>query len=144
VPLLKKLRLEGRDEEQLGFLAIAAEDCPTHHEHEGRSEPLFLVYRNGALKAKVQGANLPQLLAAIGEWTTPLPGLDDPEVCGLTRCSRGVVLLMSRLLDMCCYRAEPGCLCFPAAQDNPFHLQLSKGAAAGSSKDKPKVVAKKK
>jgi hypothetical protein len=92
VPTLKKLRVEGKDEEQLGLLVIAAEACREYEvacEHKGRSEPLFLVYRNGALKAKVHGVNLPSLLGAISEWHTPLPGQDDLEVRGCAGAGAG-------------------------------------------------------
>lgn len=82
LPTCKKLRLDGKDEEQLAFLLIAAESCTQHEalkEHVGKSEPLFLVYRNGQLKSRVHGANIPLLLEALGEYVTPLPGLDDLE-----------------------------------------------------------------
>lgn len=48
LPTFKKLRMEGRDEEVLSFLMISAEVCKQHEqwkEHQGKSEPLFLVYR---------------------------------------------------------------------------------------------------
>jgi thiol-disulfide isomerase/thioredoxin len=48
LPTCKKLRLEGKDEEALSFLLIAAEACKQQEqlkEHQGKSEPLFLVYR---------------------------------------------------------------------------------------------------
>lgn len=49
-------------------------------EHAGRSEPLFLLYRNGQLKARVAGANLPQLTALVMENTPNNAELDDLEV----------------------------------------------------------------
>ena len=49
-------------------------------EHAGRSEPLFLLFRNGQLKARVAGANLPKLTALVMEHTPNNPESDDLEV----------------------------------------------------------------
>jgi hypothetical protein len=49
-------------------------------EHAGRSEPLFLLFRNGTLKARVAGANLPKLAALVYEHTPNNPEVDDAEV----------------------------------------------------------------
>ncbi|KIZ03343.1 Dynein light chain, flagellar outer arm [Monoraphidium neglectum] len=48
-------------------------------EHAGRSEPLFLLFRNGTLKARVAGANLPKLAALVYEHTPNNPEVDDAE-----------------------------------------------------------------
>jgi hypothetical protein len=49
-------------------------------EHAGRSEPLFLFFRNGHLKAKVLGANLPAIAANVAEFAPLNAGEDAPEV----------------------------------------------------------------
>ena len=49
-------------------------------EFKGRSEPTFLVYRNGRLNATIRSANTPALEAAITANTPMLPGDDDIEV----------------------------------------------------------------
>lgn len=49
-------------------------------EHAGKSEPLFLFYRNGQLKSKVYGANLPKITANIYEHAVANPEVDDIEV----------------------------------------------------------------
>ena len=49
-------------------------------EFKGRSEPTFLVYRNGRLNATIRSANTPALEAVITANTPMLPGDDDIEV----------------------------------------------------------------
>lgn len=48
-------------------------------DHAGKSEPLFLFYRNGQLKAKVYGANLPKITANVYEHTPANPEVDNIE-----------------------------------------------------------------
>eukprot|EP00877_Chromochloris_zofingiensis_P001029 jgi/Chrzof1/10927/Cz05g17150.t1_TRXD62 len=83
LPTLKKIRTEKDDEAALTFLTIPAEKCQqleSAKEHKGKSEPLFLMYRNGQLKAKVYGADTPSLSSHIHEFTPANAEVDDLEV----------------------------------------------------------------
>ncbi|WIA09279.1 hypothetical protein OEZ85_008687 [Tetradesmus obliquus] len=80
--MCKKIRIEKDDEAALTFLTIAADKCQQvdpAREHQGKSEPLFLLYRNGQLKAKVNGANVPLLASSIYELTPANAEIDELE-----------------------------------------------------------------
>ncbi|CAG9460055.1 unnamed protein product [Pedinophyceae sp. YPF-701] len=72
IPSLKSIRQELDDEQSLTFFKIKAETCKAAEdpaqkvecnelvaERRGKSEPRFLVYRNGHLMACVNGVNTP-------------------------------------------------------------------------------------
>ena len=82
LPTIKRLRMEKDDESALTFLTVKAEKCDlldSAKEHRGKSEPLFLLFRNGQLKAKIEGANTPMLNTQILTWTPPNAEMDDLE-----------------------------------------------------------------
>ncbi|KAF5826280.1 hypothetical protein DUNSADRAFT_3781 [Dunaliella salina] len=47
--------------------------------HRGKSEPVFLIYRNGQKKATVEGADTPQLAQQIMTFTPANADMDDLE-----------------------------------------------------------------
>eukprot|EP00879_Flechtneria_rotunda_P010007 GHRR01010463.1.p1 GENE.GHRR01010463.1~~GHRR01010463.1.p1 ORF type:complete len:156 (+),score=43.70 GHRR01010463.1:105-572(+) len=82
LPVCKKIRVDKDDEAALAFLTIPAEKCQrldAAKEHQGKSEPLFLLYRNGQLKTRVNGANVPSLSSSIYELTPANADFDDLE-----------------------------------------------------------------
>ena len=82
LPTFKRIRLEKDDEAALTFLTVNAEKCDLlepARENRGKSEPLFLLYRNGQLKVKIEGANTPMLNSQILAWTPPNAEVDDLE-----------------------------------------------------------------
>ena len=82
LPTFKRIRMEKDDEAALTFLTVKAETCSlleSAKEHKGKSEPLFLLYRNGQLKVKIEGANTPMLSSQILAWTPPNAEMDDLE-----------------------------------------------------------------
>lgn len=64
---------------QCSFLDAAAD-------RKGTAEPLFLLYRNGALKQQIEGANTPGLKSSIMELTPLSADADDLEVDS-TKCN---------------------------------------------------------
>lgn len=66
-----------------------------------------MTMQNGTLKSRVDGANIPLLLEAIGEYVTPLPGLDDLEV-GTSH-------------SMCCWRCPQHSHCLRDLAGTPTH-----------------------
>lgn len=82
VPTFKRIRLDKDDEAALQFIAVAAEKCDfleAAKEHRGKSEPLFLLYRNGQVKSKIDGANTPTLSTQILQLTPANADMDDLE-----------------------------------------------------------------
>jgi len=82
LPTFKKIRIDKDDEAALTFLTVPAERCEimdTLKEHQGKSEPMFLLYRNGQLKQKIQGADVPSLTSLIYELTPANAEMDDLE-----------------------------------------------------------------
>lgn len=82
LPTFRRIRLEKDDEAALTFLTVNADKCnllEPAKEHRGKSEPLFLLYRNGQLKVKIEGANTPMLSSQILVWTPPNAEVDDLE-----------------------------------------------------------------
>ncbi|KAK9820587.1 hypothetical protein WJX72_011984 [[Myrmecia] bisecta] len=80
LPTLKRIRLEKDDESTLQFLTVCAEKCQfldAAKQQRGKSEPLFLLYRNGILKQKVEGANTPLLSTLITQLTPITAESDD-------------------------------------------------------------------
>ncbi|KAI8477433.1 MAG: dynein 16 kDa light chain, flagellar outer arm [Monoraphidium minutum] len=69
--------------------APPAEGLQAVLEHAGRSEPLFLFYRNGQLKARIAGADLPRLAALVAEHAPANPEVDDIEDNPFHACSGG-------------------------------------------------------
>ena len=62
---------------------ICADSCDfleAVKDHRGNSEPLFLLYRNGTLKHRIEGANAPFLANCINELTPMTADADDIEV----------------------------------------------------------------
>jgi hypothetical protein len=50
------------------FLTVSADKCTyleIAKDYKGKSKPLFLLYRNGQLKAKIEGTNTPLLSTQI-------------------------------------------------------------------------------
>ncbi|MEW5306217.1 MAG: hypothetical protein WDW38_009072 [Sanguina aurantia] len=82
LPTFRRIRLDKDDESALLFLTVQAELCnylEVAKECRGRSEPLFLLYRNGQLKAKIEGADTPLLSSQILAFTPPNADVDDLE-----------------------------------------------------------------
>lgn len=82
LPTFRRIRIERDDESSLLFVTCCAEKVgflEAAKEHRGKSEPLFLLYRNGQLKAKVIGANTPMLASLIYEQTPANAEMDDLE-----------------------------------------------------------------
>mmetsp|Transcript_20330 Transcript_20330/g.51494 ORF Transcript_20330/g.51494 Transcript_20330/m.51494 type:complete len:156 (-) Transcript_20330:485-952(-) len=82
VPTFRRIRIDKDDEAALQFLAVPAEKCSfleVAKDHRGKSEPLFLLYRNGQLKGKIEGANTPTLSTQILQLTPANADMDDLE-----------------------------------------------------------------
>ncbi|GMH34335.1 hypothetical protein BSKO_02169 [Bryopsis sp. KO-2023] len=82
IPTFKKIRLDQEDESTLQFLTVCGDKCQfleAAADRGGNSEPLFLLYRNGALKQKVEGANTPSLKNFIMELTPMTADADELE-----------------------------------------------------------------
>mmetsp|Transcript_7955 Transcript_7955/g.15479 ORF Transcript_7955/g.15479 Transcript_7955/m.15479 type:complete len:152 (-) Transcript_7955:240-695(-) len=82
LPTFRRIRLDKDDENALLFLTVEAEKCnflEPAKEHRGKSEPLFLLYRNGQLKCRVEGANTPRLNIEILSLTPANADTDDLE-----------------------------------------------------------------
>ncbi|KAK9819451.1 hypothetical protein WJX74_007039 [Apatococcus lobatus] len=82
LPTLKRIRLDKDDETTLQFLTVCAEATDIVAEaksHRGKSEPLFLFYRNGVLKHRVEGANTPAIAGAVSKLTPTVADADELE-----------------------------------------------------------------
>ncbi|GAX74784.1 hypothetical protein CEUSTIGMA_g2231.t1 [Chlamydomonas eustigma] len=82
IPTFKRIRLDRDDENALTFLTVCADKCSyleVAKDYKGKSEPLFLLYRNGQLKAKIEGANTPLLSSQIMSLTPANADMDDLE-----------------------------------------------------------------
>ncbi|GFR43772.1 hypothetical protein Agub_g4886 [Astrephomene gubernaculifera] len=82
LPTFRRIRLDRDDESALLFLTVCAEKCnflEAAKEHRGKSEPLFLLYRNGQLKARIEGANTPALNQQVLALTPANADMDDLE-----------------------------------------------------------------
>mmetsp|Transcript_14539 Transcript_14539/g.31642 ORF Transcript_14539/g.31642 Transcript_14539/m.31642 type:complete len:156 (-) Transcript_14539:498-965(-) len=82
IPTFKRIRLDKDDESALLFVTVCSEICnflEAAKDHRGKSEPLFLLYRNGQLKAKIEGANTPLLSSQILALTPANADMDDLE-----------------------------------------------------------------
>lgn len=82
LPTFRRIRLDRDDESALLFLTVPAEKCDfldIAKDHRGKSEPLFMLYRNGQLKAKIEGANTPALNTQILALTPANADVDDLE-----------------------------------------------------------------
>ncbi|DBA98815.1 hypothetical protein WJX77_004548 [Trebouxia sp. C0004] len=80
IPTFKRIKLDKDDETTLQFLKVSAETCDLLEPakaHRGNSEPLFLLYRNGNLKHKVQGADTPLLSSQVLQLTPITADTDD-------------------------------------------------------------------
>ncbi|DBB15344.1 hypothetical protein WJX82_001115 [Trebouxia sp. C0006] len=80
IPTLKRIKLDKDDETTLQFLKVSAEICDLLEPakaHRGNSEPLFLLYRNGNLRHKVQGADTPLLSSQVLQLTPITADTDD-------------------------------------------------------------------
>mmetsp|Transcript_4925 Transcript_4925/g.13431 ORF Transcript_4925/g.13431 Transcript_4925/m.13431 type:complete len:159 (+) Transcript_4925:210-686(+) len=82
VPTLRRIRFDKEDEQALSFLTVPCEPIDYLEdavEHRGKSEPVFLIYRNGQKKATVEGANTPALSQQIMTFTPANADMDDLE-----------------------------------------------------------------
>mmetsp|Transcript_16973 Transcript_16973/g.47388 ORF Transcript_16973/g.47388 Transcript_16973/m.47388 type:complete len:156 (+) Transcript_16973:144-611(+) len=82
IPTFKRIRLDKEDEATLLFLTICAESCKFLEEAEkrkGKSEPTFMLFRNGALKETIYGSNTPKLNDLIIQLTPAMAEADDLE-----------------------------------------------------------------
>ncbi|KAL3131439.1 hypothetical protein ABBQ38_007751 [Trebouxia sp. C0009 RCD-2024] len=80
LPTFKRIKLDKDDETTLQFLTVSAESCDLLEPakaHRGKSEPLFLLYRNGNLKHKIQGADTPMLSSQVLQLTPMTADTDD-------------------------------------------------------------------
>ncbi|KAG1679298.1 hypothetical protein FOA52_009328 [Chlamydomonas sp. UWO 241] len=80
LPTFKRIRIDKEDEMALEFLTVNAdkvEYLEAAVEHRGKSQPLFLLFRNGAVKGRIEGANTPKLNTDILTWTPPNAEMDD-------------------------------------------------------------------
>ena len=60
LPTFKKIRIDKDDEAALTFLTVPAERCEvmdTLKEHQGKSEPMFLLYRVMLLQIALRHSN---------------------------------------------------------------------------------------
>eukprot|EP00793_Prasinoderma_coloniale_P004457 PRCOL_00000218-RA len=78
LPLFRRL-ITDLEDRPLTFITALSDSVEMLEEFKGRSEPTFLVYRNGRLNATIRSANTPALEAAITANTPMLPGDDDIE-----------------------------------------------------------------
>ncbi|KAG2498853.1 hypothetical protein HYH03_003045 [Edaphochlamys debaryana] len=82
VPTFRRIRLDRDDENALLFLTVCAEKCSfleSAKDHRGKSEPLFILYRNGQVKARIEGANTPALNQQVLALTPANADVDDLE-----------------------------------------------------------------
>mmetsp|Transcript_49663 Transcript_49663/g.108199 ORF Transcript_49663/g.108199 Transcript_49663/m.108199 type:complete len:157 (+) Transcript_49663:62-532(+) len=82
IPTLRRIRMDREDVAALEFLTVNAdkiEYLDSAVDHRGKSQPMFLLFRNGAVKCKIEGANTPKLGTEIMTWTPPNAEMDDLE-----------------------------------------------------------------
>ncbi|KAJ9523988.1 hypothetical protein QJQ45_022359 [Haematococcus lacustris] len=91
VPTFRRIRLDKDDEAALLFISVGGtvprmqmpsdkcEFLEAAKEQRGKSEPLFLLYRNGQLKCRIEGADTPTLSEQIMAFTPANADLDDLE-----------------------------------------------------------------
>lgn len=138
---------------------VPAEKCDyleSAKEHRGKSEPLFLMYRNGTLKSRIHGANLPALVASISELTPNNPEMDDLEVRAARAQERAwgrgapaaapvglpaIGCVQGCMGGQTCWEREAHhpllthtgvCVCPVRLQENPLYVARSKGGGVAA------------
>lgn len=75
----KIIRKEYDDPTTLSFLACKSDEIDSLEEYRGQSQPYFMIYRNGLLKAKITGVDLPTIEQSIRSETPMSIDADDLE-----------------------------------------------------------------
>jgi len=83
LPTFRRIRVDRDDIAALEFLTVNVDKVSfldAAVEHRGKSQPMFILFRNGAPKTRIEGADAPKLNSEILTWTPPNAEMDDLEV----------------------------------------------------------------